>query len=77
MPEVEFVAHLAGEFDLLVLVRVRDNEHLSTFVSQDICGVRGIAGTRTLLVLDEAPGPLARAAAVETPECDRVILWTS
>jgi DNA-binding Lrp family transcriptional regulator len=56
MPEVEFVAHLAGEFDLLVLVRVRDNEHLSTFVSQDIRGVRGIASTRTLLVLDEAPG---------------------
>jgi DNA-binding Lrp family transcriptional regulator len=52
MPEVEFVAHLAGEFDLLILLRLRDNEHVSTFVSEDIRGVRGVASTRTLLVLD-------------------------
>jgi DNA-binding Lrp family transcriptional regulator len=55
MPEVEFVADLAGEFDLLVLLRLRDNEHLSEFVSVDIRRVPGIATTRTLLVLNEAP----------------------
>ena len=55
MPEVEFVAQLTGEFDLLVLLRLRDNEHLSTFVTQEIPRVRGIASTRTFLVLHEAP----------------------
>ena len=70
MPEVEFVAHLAGEFDLLVLVRVRDNEHLSTFVSQDIRGVRGNREHQDVARPRRGARALGRAAAVETPGGD-------
>ena len=71
MPEVAFVAHLAGEFDLLVLLRLRDNEHLSTFVSEDIRGGAGNREHRTLLVLDEAPGRSVVLPPLEPPGAPR------
>src|SRR6266536_5863568 len=52
MPEVEFVADLAGEFDLMLLGRFRDTEHLRSFIEIDLRQMTGIAGTRTLLVLN-------------------------
>jgi DNA-binding Lrp family transcriptional regulator len=55
MPEVEFAADLAGEFDLMLLARFRDNDHLRAFLQRDLRRVAGIAGVRTLLVLDETP----------------------
>jgi DNA-binding Lrp family transcriptional regulator len=55
MPEVEFAADLAGEFDMMLLARFRDAAHLRTFVQDDLRRVSGIAGIRTLLVLDETP----------------------
>lgn len=55
MPEVEFVADLAGEFDLMLLARFRDTEHLRSFIEIDLRKMTGIAGTRTLLVLNEMP----------------------
>jgi DNA-binding Lrp family transcriptional regulator len=55
MPEVEFAADLAGEFDLMLMARFRDNDHLRAFLQGDLRRVTGIASVRTLLVLDETP----------------------
>jgi DNA-binding Lrp family transcriptional regulator len=55
MPEVEFAADLAGEFDMMLLARFRDTDHLRAFVQSDLRRLTGIAGIRTLLVLDETP----------------------
>lgn len=55
MPEVEFAADLAGEFDMMLLARFRDADHLRSFVEADLRRLSGIAGIRTLLVLDETP----------------------
>jgi DNA-binding Lrp family transcriptional regulator len=56
MPEVEFAADIAGEFDLLLLVRLRDVEHLQHFITEELRPrIPGIAGTRTLLVLNQVP----------------------
>jgi DNA-binding Lrp family transcriptional regulator len=55
MPEVEFAADLAGEFDMILLARFRDADHLRSFVENDLRRVAGIAGIRTFLVLNESP----------------------
>ena len=55
MPEVEFAADLAGEFDMMLLARFRDTDHLRAFLQGDLRRLTGIAGIRTLLVLDETP----------------------
>ena len=55
MPEVEFAADLAGEFDMILLARFRDADHLRQFVQNDLRSVPGIAGIRTFLVLNETP----------------------
>ncbi|MFD5337741.1 Lrp/AsnC family transcriptional regulator [Streptomyces hawaiiensis] len=53
IPEVEYAADIAGEFDLLILARLRDTEHLRSFIDVDVRRVPGVAATRTLLVLHE------------------------
>ncbi len=56
MDEVEYAADLAGEFDLLLLVRLRDAEHLQRFVTEELRQrIPGIGGARTLLVLNQTP----------------------
>lgn len=56
MPEVEFAADLAGEFDLLLLVRLRDAEHLQRFITDELRPrIPGIGGVRTLFVLNQVP----------------------
>jgi DNA-binding Lrp family transcriptional regulator len=45
----------AGEFDMMLLARFRDTDHLRTFLQNDLRRVAGIASVRTLLVLDETP----------------------
>jgi DNA-binding Lrp family transcriptional regulator len=56
MEEVEYAADLAGEFDILVLVRLRDAEHLQQFVTEKLRSqVPGIGSVRTLLVLQQTP----------------------
>ena len=55
MPEVEFAADLAGEFDIVLLTRFRDADHLRTFLQEDLRRIPGIAGIRTFLVLNETP----------------------
>lgn len=55
MPEVEYAADIAGEFDLLIHVRLRGSDHLRSFIDINLRSLHGIAGTRTLLVLHEKP----------------------
>ncbi len=55
MPEVEFAADLAGEVDMILLARFSDMDHLRSFIENDLRRLPGIAGIRTLLVLNETP----------------------
>ena len=56
MDEVEYAADLAGEVDLLLLVRLRDVEHLQRFITEELrTRIPGIGSVRTLLVLNQTP----------------------
>lgn len=43
------VYSVAGEFDVVAIARVRQNEDLATLVTEDILKVEGVAGTETLI----------------------------
>jgi DNA-binding Lrp family transcriptional regulator len=56
MEEVEYAADLAGEVDNLLLVRLRDVEHLQRFITDELrTRIPGIGSVRTLLVLNQTP----------------------
>lgn len=58
------VAHIAlvgGEFDVIMLVRARDNEDLRRLVLKEIQDMEGVLSTRTLLVFEEPHLQKARA----------------
>jgi DNA-binding Lrp family transcriptional regulator len=60
--ELDGVVHIAlvggGEFDVILLVRARDNSDLRRIVLDEIQGMPGIQSTRTMLVFEEsAPTP--------------------
>lgn len=54
LPGVEHVALVGGEFDVVLLVRARDNSDLSRLVLEDIQSIPGVLETRTLLVFEES-----------------------
>lgn len=56
IPYVEHVALVAGDFDVLVLVRTPDNLALRQVVLENILAVPGVRSTRTWLVFDEVRG---------------------
>ena len=70
LPGVAHLALVGGEFDVIMLVRARDNEDLRRLVLDEIQGMDGVLSTRTLLVFDE---PDLDALASETPMPAR---WT-
>jgi Lrp/AsnC family transcriptional regulator for asnA, asnC and gidA len=49
-PEVSFVAMLSGEYDLILEVMCRDNQHLSEFVEK-IHQIEGVSNTTTMIIL--------------------------
>ena len=51
---VEHIALVGGEFDVVMLVRARDNADLRRLVLDEIQGIPGILSTRTLLVFEES-----------------------
>ncbi len=53
MPEVEFCALTTGEYDILVLVRVTDVEHLRDVILDRLQAMEEVRATQTLFVLDE------------------------
>lgn len=53
IPEVEYCAITAGEFDAVMLVRARDIESVSDLVLRRCDAVEGVNGTKTSFVLRE------------------------
>jgi len=51
LPEVQYVAMLAGEYDLELDVMCRDNAHLSEFITERLHTLEGIDHTETNLIL--------------------------
>lgn len=58
--EVEHVALLGGEFDVLVLVRARDNRDLKRVVLEQLQAIEGIRSTRTFLIFEDFETQLER-----------------
>ena len=54
MPEAAHVALVAGDFDVTLLVRCRDAEHLRSLVLERIQAMPEVLGTQTVLVFEEA-----------------------
>lgn len=53
LPGVVHIALVGGEFDVVLLVRARDNADLRRLVLDGIQGMEGVVSTRTLLVFEE------------------------
>jgi DNA-binding Lrp family transcriptional regulator len=49
LPEVSEVYSVAGDYDLVVMVRVREHEELARVVSEGIAKVAGVIRTQTLV----------------------------
>jgi DNA-binding Lrp family transcriptional regulator len=54
LPEAQHVALVAGDFDVTLLVRCRDAEHLRALVLEQIQAMPEVLGTQTVLVFEEA-----------------------
>ena len=60
LPGIAHIGLVGGEFDVVLLVRARDNGDLRRLVLDEIQGMPGVLSTRTLLVFEEPP-PAAAA----------------
>ena len=49
LPEVSEVYSVAGDYDLVIMVRVRQHEDLATVVTEGILRVPGVERTQTLV----------------------------
>jgi DNA-binding Lrp family transcriptional regulator len=49
LPDVSEVYSVAGDYDLVVVVRVRDHDELARVVSEEIAKVAGVQRTQTLV----------------------------
>ena len=49
LDSVSEVYSVAGDFDLVIMVRVRDHDELAHVVSEDIAKIPGISRTQTLV----------------------------
>ena len=49
MPEISEVYSVTGQYDLIGIVRVRDNDVLATLMTDKISKVKGITQTNTML----------------------------
>ena len=57
LPGVVHIALVGGEFDVILLVRVRDNADLRRLILDVIQDMPGVVSTRTLLVFEEPELP--------------------
>lgn len=53
IPEVQHIALVGGEFDVLLLVRATDNADLRRVVFSVLQPLPGVVSTRTLLIFDD------------------------
>ncbi|MDI6100371.1 Lrp/AsnC family transcriptional regulator [Actinoplanes sp. NEAU-A12] len=61
LPGVVHIALVGGEFDVILLVRARDNTDLRRLVLDRIQGMPEVVNTRTLLVFEEFEPPASAA----------------
>lgn len=53
IPEVEHIALVGGDFDVLLLVRARDNEDLRRVVLDELTAIPAVRDTRTALIFED------------------------
>lgn len=53
IPEVEHVALVGGDFDVLLLVRARDNEDLRRIVLEELQSIPAVRDTKTALIFED------------------------
>lgn len=53
--EIEHIALLGADFDVLALVRARDNRHLRHVVLNQIQAIPSVSKTRTFLIFEDFP----------------------
>lgn len=54
IPEVRHMALVGGEFDVILLVRTKDNSALRRVVLEQLQAIPGVLGTRTFLIFEDA-----------------------
>lgn len=55
IPEIEHIALVGGEFDVMLLVRARDNRDLRRVVLERIQAIPAVRATRTLVIFEDFP----------------------
>lgn len=55
IPEVEHMALVSGDVDVVLLVRTTDNHALRTVVLDQLQAIPGVLSTRTLLIFEDLP----------------------
>jgi DNA-binding Lrp family transcriptional regulator len=53
IPEIKHMALVGGEFDVILLVRAVDNQHLRRVVLDQLPNIPGVLGTRTFLIFED------------------------
>jgi len=53
IPEIEHMALVGGDFDVILLVRANDARHLRRVVLEDIQAIPSIRSTRTTLIFED------------------------
>ncbi|MEM5774855.1 MAG: Lrp/AsnC family transcriptional regulator [Anaerolineaceae bacterium] len=54
IPEVQSAYLVTGDYEAVVVIHVRDVEHLGRIIYEEIPKISGVGGTNTMLVLSEA-----------------------
>lgn len=57
IPEIKHMALVGGEFDVILLVRAVDNQHLRAIVLDRLPKIPGVLGTRTFLIFEDITNP--------------------
>lgn len=60
IPEIEHIALVGGEFDVLLLVRARDNRDLRRVVLEEVQAIPSVRTSRTLLIFEDFPNATDR-----------------
>lgn len=53
--EIEHIALVGGEFDVMLLVRARDNRELRRVVLEQIQAIEAVRATRTMVIFEDFP----------------------
>lgn len=63
LPGIAHIALVGGEFDVILLIRARDNADLRRIVLDEVQGMEGVLSSRTLLVFEESAPSTSRLVA--------------